>query len=74
MYIYQVVFRYKYGTHPWECRDTTEGYWKDLEEARAFVRKMLGENCSVDDEWGFDIWTAPERPRVEYSIVHHELR
>lgn len=74
-YIYKVTHRYKYGEKPWECRDTIEGYWKDLETARAWVRKVLGGECALEDEWGFDIWTSPRRhPRIEIFIDKIELR
>jgi hypothetical protein len=73
-YVYKVTYRYNYGTKPFECRDVIEGFWKTLEGARDYVKKMLGAEVAVNDEWGFDIWKSPRHPRTEMFIEKIELR
>ena len=53
---------------PWDCKDSTVGYYTDIEKARATVKDFLGANATADNDWGFDIWVSPNLPQTEYII------
>ena len=68
--IARVTHRY-YGDctkKPYDCKDNTVGYYSDIEKARAVVKDFLGENATVDNDFGFDIWVAPNLQQTEYLI------
>ena len=68
MIIYKLTHRYKYGKRPNECKDHTVGYYTTIEKARAVVKDFLGEDATVDNDFGFDSWTSPRNPNTEYLI------
>lgn len=70
MTIARVTHRYyKDSTKkPHECHDGVVGYYTDIEKARATVKDFLGENATVDNDFGFDIWVSPYLPQTEYII------
>ena len=53
---------------PHEYYDGVVGYYTDIEKARATVKDFLGENATVDNDFGFDIWVSPYLPQTEYII------
>lgn len=68
--IARVIHRH-YGDRtkkPYDCKDNTVGYYSDIEKARAVVKDFLGENATVDNDFGFDIWVTPNLPQTEYLI------
>jgi hypothetical protein len=67
--IYRVTHRYYYGTHrPHECSDNTVNYFDSIEKARQCVKDFLGEEATVDNDFGFDIWVSKHLPHTEYII------
>lgn len=68
--IARVTHRY-YGDRtkkPHDCKNNTVGYYSDIEKARTVVKDFLGEKATVDNDFGFDIWVAPNLPQTEYLI------
>jgi hypothetical protein len=53
---------------PHECQDHVVGYYTTIEKARATAKDFLGENATVDNDFGFDIWVSPNLPLTEYII------
>ena len=60
--------RYGDRSKPWDCKDSTVGYYTDIEKARAAAKDFLGEEAKCDNDWGFDIWVSPNLPNTEYII------
>ena len=69
MTIFRITRRYLKGDKPWEVSDHTEEYTATLELAHEYVRAILGDGATCDDNFGFmESWTAPHLPRIEYLI------
>lgn len=72
--IARVTHRRYYGDRPDECVDHIEGYYTDIDKARAEVKSILGKTATVNNDFGFDVWVRPEFPKVEYLIDIIEVR
>ena len=68
MTIYRVTHRYKNGSKPWQVSDHTVGYYSTIEKARDTVKNFLGENATLDNDFGFDSLASPNHSHTEYLI------
>lgn len=69
MTIFRITRRYLKGDKPWEVSDHTEEYTATLKLAHEYVKAILGDEATCDDNFGFmESWTTPHLPRIEYLI------
>lgn len=66
--IAKLTRRYYYGDQPHEFHEYVENYYSDIEKARAAVKDILGEEATLDNEFGFDSWASIHHPKVVYFI------
>lgn len=68
MFIARLTHRHYYGKRPNECKDNVVGYYSTIEKARASAKDFLGEDATVNNDFGFDIWVTKGQPNTEYII------
>ena len=66
--IARLTHRHCYGKRPEQCSDHVVGYYSDIEKARAAVKDFFGEDATLDNDFGFDVWVSEHLPNTEYII------